>query len=142
VIGIFGAQNLEEQRLNCCSVDLIAGVEWATRPDGAIDSRVEEIELRMRRQFALGSPAEYRQPNRQQQILQKIEMILDSLAVDAAICGDRLHAKDATLGEGRRLEEAAEGGEVPHQCLVLDLLAQVGSNVALQILGRFVARPC
>jgi hypothetical protein len=117
-------------------VDLVGGVERSARPQRAVHARVEVEELRVRRGRAARAPREHREPDGEEQVLQHLEPPLHHAALDAAVLRDGGHVERRRLTEGRRLEEAGEPGQVARERLLLDLLAEVGADVALEVAAR------
>src|SRR5262245_5481881 len=69
-------QLLEHQRFQGRTADFLGSIEWTPWPDGLIDAGIEEVELWMGDDAALGPPREDGKPDGDQQILEDAEVIL------------------------------------------------------------------
>ena len=133
MVGVFRPQALEDQRLDSRAVDFVVAVQGPRGRSARKTPASKKKNLGCAVELARGSATKHRHPNCQQEVLQQVEVVLHRLAIDGAIGRHRLHIENRGLGETGRLQEAAEAANVAHQGFLLNLLAQVGADVAAQV---------
>ena len=65
---------------------------------------------------------------------ERLEEALDRRSCDGGVAGNSGLVDHLPMHDGYNLEEAVEGAEVLDQCLLLDLLSQIGVDVGPQLL--------
>ena len=81
---------------------------------------------------AFGAPAEDRQPEGEQQILQNADVAGGHLAFDLAFPRHRRDVEQGAVREADRFEEAGEGADVADQPFRADLLIEVQASVGVE----------
>lgn len=122
-------QVLRHQSLQGRAPDLLRPVEGPGGTQRTEDAGVREVELGMRRSAPSGSSPKHRDPEREQQVFEELQIALDRFPTDRALPRHVAQVQDSGVGEGDGLQEPPEAVEVPHQPFGLHLLFHIEGDI-------------
>ena len=135
-----GLQMLENETFERGSVDLGRPIKRSGRPDRPEHAGIEEVELLVRNQRALGPFGENGKPCREEHVVQDGEVSVDSRPFDAAFACDFACRKNGTVREGGGFEKSRKSTEIADDSLGRHFFLDIKVDVGLENVGGVFLR--